>query len=86
MLKRVRELPKPKSPTGRESIVAKDIREFCRNTTYDVAEVINENSKSPKVLVDSLRQYIRLHQEQCKGVGVAVRNGKAYMYRKGDAE
>ena len=86
MLKRVRELPKPKSPAGRESIVAKDVREFCRNTTYDVAEVTIEGIKGPKVLVDSLKRYIRQHPEQCEGIGAALRDGRAYLYRKGVAE
>lgn len=84
MLKRVRELP-AKTVTPRKGYAASDIREFLRNTMYDVAEVTHEG-KSAKQIVVTLRHYIRRNPEQCKGIGVAMRGGKAYLYRKGVAE
>ena len=82
MLRRVRELPKPKGSGGRESYVARDVREFCRNRTYDVAEVAYEG-KPAKSVVDSLKHYITRHPDQCAGVWAALRDGRAYLYRKG---
>ena len=85
MLKRVRELPAKANGRPRDGYAASDVREFLRNTIYDVAEVTHEGKDAKKIAV-ALRHYIKRNQEQCKGVGVAVRNGKAYLYRKGDAE
>ena len=80
MLKRVRDLPPGKSP-ARQNYVAADVREFCRNRTYDVAEVTYEGKRA-KSVVDSLKHYIRRHPQQCEGVWAALRDGRAYLYRK----
>lgn len=82
MLKRVRELPAAKSPAGRESYVARDVREFCRNTLYEVAEVTCEGHGA-KAVADALKHYIKGHPDQCAGVCAALRDGRAYLYRKG---
>lgn len=80
MLKRVRDLPEfVRKP--RDGAVAKDAREFCRNQTYEVAEVVIEG-KTAKQTVNIIRRYIKTHPEQCKGVKAAVRSGKVYLYRE----
>ena len=80
MLKRVSDLPDRKGPGGRESYVARDVREFCRNRTYDVAE-LTYGGKAAKNVCSLVRQYIAKHPGTCKGVRVCVRDGKTYIYR-----
>lgn len=80
MLKRVSELPDTVRKS-REGVVAKDVREFCRNQTYEVAEVTIEG-KTAKQIVQLMRQYIKRHQDQCSGVTAALRGGKAYLCRE----
>lgn len=80
MLKRVSDLPQRKSRSA-EPYVAKDVREFCRNQTYDYAEVIAEKRK-PNAVAAVLRLYIKRHPDTCKGVKVAQRNGHVYLCRE----
>ncbi len=82
MLKRVGRLPKTKKDNRGESYVAPDVREFLRNTLYDVAEVAVEGRR-PGNVVAMLRNYIKRHPEQCAGIGACMRGGRAYLYRKG---
>ena len=81
MLKKVRELP-PSNGRGGETLLGRDVREFCRNTTYDVAEVAIEG-RNAHSLAGSLRRYIKSHPKQCAGIAVSERGGRAYLYRKG---
>lgn len=81
MLKRVSELPDAPRGGKRESYAAKDVREFCRNTLYDVAEITIEGKK-PNGIAMSARRYIKRHPDQCKGVNVTLRSGKCYLYRE----
>lgn len=79
MLKRVAELPK-RVKSGGEPYVAKDVREFCRNRTYDVAEVTAEGKTSKSVFF-AIRRYLKRNPDKCKGVGCCMRNGRTYLYR-----
>lgn len=79
MLKRVAELPK-RVKSGREPYVAKDVREFLRNCTYDAAEVTIEGKTSKNVYI-AIRRYMSLNPELCKTISVFMRNGKVYLYR-----
>lgn len=80
MLKRVSELPETVR-NRRESFVAKDVREFARNQTYEIAEVTAEG-KTAKQVILALRMYIKHHPDQCKGIKAAIRSGRAYLYRE----
>ena len=79
MLKRVSELPKTKY--RRESIVAKDVREFARNKTYDAAEVVIEG-KDGKQIADLLKRHLSSNRDKYPDVRCCTRGGKAYLYRK----
>ena len=81
MIKRVRELPAGRGIPG-HSMVERDVREFLRNTIYDVAEVTVEG-KTAQQVTSALRHYIRKHPDQCVGIGAAQRDNRAYLYRKG---
>ena len=84
MLKRVNELPDTVRKS-REGVVAKDVREFCRNQTYEVAEVTVINTSDAghyEQIVQLMRQYLKRHQDQCRGVTAALRGGKAYLCRE----
>lgn len=84
MLRSTRRLPACTRAT-RESYVAGDVREFCRNRTYEAAEVVVEGRSADSVVL-ACRRYIRTHPDQCAGVGVALRGGHAYLYRKAAGE
>ena len=79
MLKRVSDLPEGRT-ISRDSYVAKDVREFARNRTYDVAEVTAEGKTSQNVYA-AIKHYIQKNPEQCKGIGCCMRDGKTYLYR-----
>ena len=79
MLKRVSELPNTKY--RKESIVAKDVREFARNKTYEAAEVVIEGQDG-KQIADLLKRYLRTNREKYPDVRCCTRGGKAYLYRK----
>lgn len=83
MLRSVGELPEPARPGRRPgaSYVAKDVREFCRNTTYDVAEVTVEG-RDPRNVVQALKNYINKHPDACRGVRAVSRGGRAYLERE----
>lgn len=82
MLKRVSELPALKTGVpNQESYVAKDVREFARNHTYDVAEISYEG-KPAKNVAASCRMYIKKHHDQCEGVRVHLRGGKVFLERE----
>lgn len=82
VLRRVGELPEATRPSRRgTSYVAKDVREFCRNTTYDVAEVTIEG-KDPKNVIQALRTYIARYPDACRGVRAVFRGGKVYLERE----
>lgn len=79
MLKRVRDLPKSNyAPRG--SYVEADVREFARNQTYDVAEVVIEGHDG-KHVADAIKRYLTIHKDKYKGIHVALRKGRAYLYR-----
>lgn len=61
--------------------MAGDVREFCRNRTYDVAEVEIEGHE-PKVLYKTLKSYLAHNQDMCRGVHVAMRSGRVFLYRE----
>lgn len=79
MLRHVSTLPESH---GRPDVsyVARDMREFARNSQYDVVEVVIEG-KSAVNICTACRGYIRSHPDQCKGIKAAIRGGKAYLYR-----
>lgn len=83
MLRRVGELPEPTRPGRRRgsSYVAKDVREFCRNATYDVAEVSYEG-RSAKNVTAALKAYIAQNPDACRGVRAVLRGGRAYLERE----
>lgn len=83
VLRRVGELPEPARPGPRPgaSYVAKDVREFCRSATYDVAEVSYEG-RSAKNVTAALKAYIRRHPDACRGVRAVSRGGRAYLERE----
>ena len=81
MLKRVRELPGCSAGARADSVVGRDVREFCRNRAYEVAEVTIEG-RDGTAIVQMLRRYIRSHRNQCEGVAVCQRNKRAYLYRE----
>ena len=80
MLKRVSDLP-PEKKRGKESYVEGDVREFCRNRTYDVAEVEIEGHE-PGALYKTLRSYLAHHRDMCRDVRVTMRNGRVFLYRE----
>ena len=81
MLQQVSKLPGCASNREGENYVAHDVREFLRQGNIDVA-IVTIKDRSPKNVCASLKRYVSKHPEQCKGIGVAFRNGKAYLYRK----
>ena len=79
MLKRVGDLPKSNF-APRRSYVESDVREFARNKTYDVAEVVIEGHDG-KHVHDAIKRYLTTHKDKYKGIKVALRKGRAYLYR-----
>jgi hypothetical protein len=64
-------------------MVERDVREFARNRTYQVAEVTVEG-KDAKSVAAALRNYISHHADQCEGIAAHYRDGRAYLCRKGE--
>ena len=62
------------------SYAAIDIKEFVASG-MDVARVEHAGKRATSVCA-LLRKYVRDHPDECAGVGVARRQGKAYLYRK----
>ena len=81
-VRQVRELPQRKT-TKQESFVAKDVREFLR-MGYEVA-VVEADGRKPQSVQAALSGYIKANPKACKGLKVAVRQGKCYLYREGAA-
>lgn len=81
MFKRVSEVPVTGQRSSKESYVARDVREFCRNTTYGAAEVLVEGKKAANVAA-MLRRYIKQHPKQCEGVRVCLRGERVYLERE----
>lgn len=65
------------------SYAAIDIKEFVASG-MDVARV-EHAGKTTSAICALLRKYVRDHPDECAGVGVARRQGKAYLYRKESA-
>lgn len=80
MLKKVHDLPDNRGFGSKESYVAKDVREFCRNRTYDVAELTVEGKSSKQVY--AAIKHIKKNPDKCKGIGACMRNGRVYLYRE----
>ena len=78
-VRQVRELPARRT-TKQESFVAKDVREFLR-MGYEVA-VVEAVGRKPQSVQAALTGYIKANQRTCKGLKVAVRQGKCYLYRE----
>ena len=78
-VRQVRELP-AKVTAKKESFVARDVREFLR-MGYEVAVVEVDGRKAQSVQA-ALSSYIKANQRTCKGLKVAVRKGKCYLYRE----
>lgn len=77
----VRELPKPKRVLRqRESYVAKDVREFIR-LGYEVA-CVEVEGRTDKRVAAALKNYVEHHPDQCAGIAVRQRDGKAYLVRE----
>ena len=80
MLKRVADLPEM-GRKDRKTFVDSELREFARNTTYDVAEVVIPGHKTQSIVV-ALRKRIRSQPDTYKGIRAYVRSGKCYLVRE----
>jgi hypothetical protein len=61
-----------------------DLREFARNRTCDVAELVPpEGTKSgASNIATTVRRHIAKHRDQMPDVRCCARNGKVYLYRE----
>lgn len=80
MLKRVADLPEM-GRKSRKTFVDSELREFARNTTYDVAEVVIPGHTAHSICI-SLRKCIRKRPNTYKGIRACVRSGKCYLVRE----
>jgi hypothetical protein len=79
MLRRISDLPIANS-AFKPSYVEKDLREFARNNTYDIAEVIIEGHDG-RHIAKCLRNVIKRNPEKYKDISAVRRNGRAFLVR-----
>jgi hypothetical protein len=84
MLKRVSEVPASKRKGGKEPWFAADLREFARNRTYDVAELVPPEGIKTKgsMLSCYVNKHIKQHRQQMPDVLACCRGNKVYLYRE----
>ena len=80
MLKRVADLPEM-GHKDRKTFVDSELREFARNTTYDVAEVVIPGHTAHSIYL-SLKSCIKKRPDTYKGIRACVRSGKCYLVRE----
>lgn len=76
----VRELPAKRKKSHEESYVARDVREFLR-LGCEIA-CVESDGRPGKHVVMALRNYVRRHPDQCRGLKAFCRGGKAYLVRE----
>lgn len=77
----VKELPVRKSGRAAgESYVAADMREFVRCGME--AAVVELDGKTPRSIESAVRNYIKAHPREFRGVKVGTRAGKVYVWRE----
>lgn len=80
MLKRVADLPEVRRK-DRKTFVDSELREFARNTTYDVAEVVIPGHTARSIYL-SLKSCIEKRPDTYKGIRACMRSGKCYLVRE----
>ena len=76
----VREIPSRGASQPKKSIVEKEMREFLR-CGMEIA-VIELDGKTPRSIESAVRNYIKAHPREFRGVKVGVRAGKVYVWRE----
>ena len=76
----VRDVPTRGASQPKESIVAKEMREFLRCGME--AAVVEVDGKTPRSIESAVRNYVKAHPREFRGVKVGTRAGKVYVWRE----
>lgn len=76
----VRDIPSRGASQPKQSFVDREMREFLR-CGMEMA-VVEVDGKTPRSIESAVRNYIKAHQREFRGVKVGVRAGKVYVWRE----
>ena len=80
MIRAVSKLPEVERKK-REPFVAQDIREFARNKSLEVCELVYKDKK-PHSIILSARLYLKKYPDKLKGIKAVRRGEHIYLVRE----